>query len=91
MFGFRACLLFLSANGFDNVFIKYGPNGEVDNIIINEAKVGSGSGVALNAANNSSTPPLPQQMSASWVQHVLDRMDDQGGKLKNLALLISDT
>ncbi|MCB0554264.1 MAG: hypothetical protein KDD02_11990 [Phaeodactylibacter sp.] len=79
-----------NANGFDNVFIKYGPNGEVDDIIINEVKVGSGSGVQLNPANMGSTPPLPQQMSDGWILHVLGRMNGQGGDLQSLAGLISN-
>ena len=64
------------------MFIKRHPNGEIDDIIINETKqVRPGGGIQLTPERGE----LPQQMSDDWVDNVLGRMEDQGGDLANLA------
>ena len=56
------------------MFIKRHPNGEIDDIIINETKqVRSGGGIQLTPERGE----LPQQMSDRWINNVIGRMKNQ--------------
>ena len=62
-----------SNNGFDGVYIKKDGSGNVQEIIINEAKqVGSAGNIKLNAAN--ANTGLQAQMSDAWVNQTIDKL-----------------
>ncbi|NCI48223.1 hypothetical protein [Sediminibacterium soli] len=74
-------------NGFDGVYIKQDAAGNVEEIIINEAKqVGNAGNIKLNAANTQTL--LKPQMSDKWIEDVIDRMKSQGGNLEALSDLL---
>ncbi|NCI45014.1 hypothetical protein [Sediminibacterium soli] len=71
-------------NGFDGVYIKQDAAGNVEEIIINEAKqVGNAGNIKLNARNTQTQ--LDPQMSDKWVNDLLLKMELQGGNLKILS------
>ncbi|NCI45621.1 hypothetical protein [Sediminibacterium soli] len=75
-------------NGFDGVYIKQDAAGNVEEIIINEAKqVGNAGNIKLNAGNPQT--PLAPQMSDRWVEDVIRKMKAQGGNLDALANVLS--
>lgn len=62
---------FGSNNGFDGVYIKKDASGNVEEIIINEAKqVGSSGNIKLNGQTSNKGP----QMSDAWIQQTIDEM-----------------
>ncbi len=79
---------FGSNNGFDGVYIKKDGSGNVQEIIINEAKpVGTAGNIKLNKENFGTG--LKAQMSDAWINDVIDKMVDQGGDLSALAAILN--
>lgn len=57
-----------SNHGFDGVFVKKSPNGEVTEIIINESKFSSSGNVSLPTTN------MGKQMSPEWIDANIGKM-----------------
>jgi hypothetical protein len=57
-----------SNNGFDGVFVKYGPGGSPIDIIINESKFSSTGRASLAKTN------MGKQMSPSWINENIQKM-----------------
>ncbi|MGE6220668.1 hypothetical protein ACQKCH_12645 [Nubsella zeaxanthinifaciens] len=77
-----------SNNGFDGVFIKKDASGNVQEIIINEAKqVGGAGNIKLNGANLSTG--LKAQMSDGWVDDAISNLRQQGGNLGALGNILN--
>lgn len=80
---------FGSNNGFDGVYIKQDAAGNIQEIVINEAKqVGTGGNIKLNPANLGTD--LKAQMSDAWIRDVIGKLktnsstSDLGNKLEIL-------
>jgi hypothetical protein len=79
---------FGSNNGFDGVYIKKNAAGNVEKILINEAKqVGVMGNIKLNAANPRTG--LAAQMSDAWISNVIAKMQLEGGAITALADLLN--
>jgi hypothetical protein len=79
---------FGSNNGFDGVYIKKDAAGNVQEIIINEAKqIGSAGNIKLNAGNPASG--LQAQMSDEWIGDVIGKIKLQGGELEILSDILN--
>ncbi len=71
------------------MYIKYDANGNVEEILINEAKqIGSAGNIKLNGADLQSG--LDPQMSDGWIKSRLTEMKTQGGELSALATTIEN-
>ena len=77
---------FGSNNGFDGVYIKKDASGNVEEIIINEAKqVANGGNIKLNGR----TPNKGPQMSEEWIGQTITQMrNSSNNELKNLGDLL---
>ncbi|NCI45619.1 hypothetical protein [Sediminibacterium soli] len=75
-------------NGFDGVYIKQDAAGNVEEIIINEAKqIGNVGNIKLNPENF--TTGLKPQMSDEWIEGIIRKMRQQGGNLAALSDVLS--
>lgn len=76
-----------SNNGFDGVYIKKDASGNVQEIIINEAKpIKTTGNIKLNPRNDNTL--LPAQMSDAWINNMITKLENQGGNLSTLASVL---
>jgi len=64
-------------NGFDGVYVKYGPNGEIVDLVINESKFSSATNAADDYTGKYSLGKTVQgyiQMSTEWINMNIDKM-----------------
>jgi hypothetical protein len=77
-----------SNNGFDGVYIKKDASGNVQEIIINEAKpIKTTGNIQLNAGNPATD--LGAQMSDKWISDIIGKMKLQGGNLSTLSDILN--
>ncbi len=78
----------LGSNGFDGVYIKKDATGNVQEIIINDAKQISAAGNIKLSPKNPNTS-LPAQMSDDWIDNIILKLQAQGGSLEDLSIILN--
>ena len=72
-----------SNNGFDGVYIKYGPNGEIQDIIINESKFGT--------SKLGKTVDGYKQMGPDWIDMNISKMkQSKDAEVRNTAKILEE-